>query len=98
MKKKIPVKVIAALAVLILLTVLLMGYISQKSAESARQIVYDAVRRAALTCFATEGVYPPDLAYLRAHYGLSYDEASYTVRYDSWAENQLPDISVEGRR
>lgn len=98
MKKKIPVKMIAALAVLILLTVLLMGYISKKSAESARQIVYDAVRRAALTCFATEGAYPPDLAYLRAHYGLSYDEASYTVRYDSWAENQLPDISVEGRR
>ena len=58
------------------------------------QFVTDAVRNAALTCYAVEGAYPNDVEYLRSHYGLAYDESRYFVTYDAFASNQLPDIYV----
>ena len=56
--------------------------------------VRDAVRNAALTCYAVEGAYPEDLQYLRDHYGLAYDASRYKVTYDAFASNLLPDIYV----
>lgn len=47
-----------------------------------------------MACYAAEGVYPPDLEYLKEHYGLQVDENQYTVRYDVFAENLMPDITV----
>jgi hypothetical protein len=58
------------------------------------QFVVDAVRNAALTCYAVEGAYPEDLSYLREYYGLAYDENRYFVSYDAFASNLLPDIYV----
>ena len=58
------------------------------------QFVTDAVRNAALTCYAVEGAYPNDVEYLRSHYGLAYDESRYFVTYDAFASNQLPEINV----
>ena len=58
------------------------------------QFVTDAVHNAALTCSAVEGAYPTSLEYLRSHYGLAYDESRYMVRYDAFASNLLPEITV----
>lgn len=56
--------------------------------------VEQAVRRAAVTCFAAEGAYPPDTAYLTEHYGLRVDTERYIVDYDVFAENLMPQITV----
>ena len=56
----------------------------------------DAVRRSAVACYAAEGVYPPTLTYLEERYGLQIDTARYTVFYDVFAENLMPDITVLG--
>ena len=53
-----------------------------------------ALRRTAVSCYAAEGFYPPDVAYMQAHYGLQYDEESYTVHYELLASNWMPDITV----
>lgn len=53
-----------------------------------------AVLRATITCYAVEGRYPPDAAYLQAHYGLTYDRQRFIVSIHTFAENLLPDISV----
>ena len=45
------------------------------------KFVTDAVRNAALTCYAVEGAYPESLDYLRSNYGLAYDENRYFVSY-----------------
>ena len=58
------------------------------------KFVHDAVRNAALTCYAVEGAYPDSLQYLRDNYGLAYDESHYKVTYDAFASNLLPDIYV----
>ena len=70
---------IAIFIVLILSFVLLINSITTKNNGRELQIVRDAVKNAALTCYAVEGVYPDDLEYLREHYHLSYNEEKYHV-------------------
>ena len=53
-----------------------------------------AVRRAAVQCYAVEGIYPPDLDYMREHYGLQVDAGRYVVDYRCFASNLMPDITV----
>lgn len=53
-----------------------------------------AVRGAAITCYAVEGRYPARISYLQEHYGVTWDEARFIVRYDAFADNVLPEIAV----
>lgn len=62
--------------------------------EEGRLQLELALRRAAVACYAAEGVYPPTLEYLQAHYGLQIDTTRYLVSYDIFAENLMPDITV----
>ena len=62
--------------------------------EAGKQQLETAVRRCAVSCYAAEGFYPPDVAYLQEHYGLQFDEASYVIRYERPASNWMPDITV----
>ena len=64
-----------------------------RSEEDRRQLE-DALRRTAAACYASEGVYPPDLDYLCSNYGIQYDESQYTVYYEMFASNLMPDITV----
>lgn len=64
-----------------------------RQAEGAAQLE-KAVRRCAVSCYAQEGFYPPDLAYLTSHYALQYDENKYLVHYEAAASNLMPDITV----
>ena len=68
--------------------------LSDGSTAEGRDRLEDAVRRAAVTCYASEGIYPPTLAYLEEHYGVQVDESRYTVFYEAFAENLMPDITV----
>ena len=88
---------IAIFVVLILSFVLLINGITTKNNERELQIVRDAVKNAALTCYAVEGVYPDDLEYLREHYHLSYNEEKYHVFYEPLASNLMPFIKVAER-
>ena len=54
----------------------------------------EALRRGAVACYAAEGIYPPDLDYLRQHYGLQVDERHFDVFYEVFASNIMPDITV----
>ena len=62
--------------------------------EEALQQLEESLRRSAVACYAAEGVYPPDLAYLEEHYGVQIDEKHFAVYYDAFASNMMPDITV----
>jgi len=62
--------------------------------EQGRRRLEESLRRAAVTCYATEGIYPPTLSYLEEHYGIQVDETRYAVFYEIFAENLMPDITV----
>ena len=63
-----------------------------KSAET--EALKAAVLRATLTCYAVEGRYPTNAAYLSDYYGLVYDAQRYIISFSAFADNLLPDISV----
>ena len=68
--------------------------LSDGQTEEGRRQLEDAIRRAAVACYAAEGVYPPDLDYLQTHYGIQVDTAHYVVSYEIFASNLMPDITV----
>lgn len=71
---------------------------AQQSADTQGLLIaQNAVQRAAVACYATEGRYPQDYDYLRQYYGVQVDEEKYTVHYEIFAENIMPDITVTER-
>ena len=88
---------VAFFLALIAAFVLLVNGITVKGGNQEISMVRDAVKNAALTCYAAEGAYPQDLEYLRKYYHLAYNEEKYLVHYDAFASNVMPDISVVER-
>ena len=85
---------IAFFLALIAAFVLIVNGITGKGGSQELDMVRDAVKNAALTCYAVEGVYAPDLQYLRDNYQLSYNEEKYIVYYEAFASNLMPTINV----
>ena len=85
-----------AAVVLLILAVFLISLakLDRGSSELQRQQLEDSIRRSCVACYATEGVYPPNLEYLEEHYGLQIDRSRYTVFYEIFAENLMPEITV----
>lgn len=84
---------LAAVLILVLFATAVSNLESGRVSEG-RQQLEESIRRSAVACYAAEGVYPPDLAYLEEHYGVQVDTRRYTVYYSIFAENLMPDITV----
>jgi len=65
----------------------------QSEAEQQAQLL-GAIRRALVTCYATEGQYPPTIEYLKEHYALVIDDERFLVSYDAFASNIMPSVSI----
>lgn len=61
--------------------------------EDIRQL-QEVLQKGCVACYAAEGIYPPDLEYLKKHYGVQVDEERYTVYYSRFAQNLMPDVTV----
>lgn len=68
-----------------------------REAEGKRQLE-EALRRTAVSCYASEGFYPPSVDYMVQHYGLQYEESAYRVHYEIFASNLMPEITVVERQ
>jgi hypothetical protein len=53
-----------------------------------------AIRSSVVQCYALEGAYPPDLAYLEKNYGLMLDHARFDFKYDVPGANVFPIVRV----
>ena len=85
----------ALLAVLCLvLFISSLASVDRQQGEEGRQQLETALRRAAVACYAAEGVYPPTVEYLQQHYGVQIEEERYIVFYEIFANNLMPDITV----
>ncbi|MCR4622476.1 MAG: hypothetical protein K5663_10395 [Clostridiales bacterium] len=96
MNKKDVFRLLVILAVIVL-AVLLVNRIGASQEKAETEIVREAIKNAALTCYAVEGAYPDSLDYLRQHYRLAYDEERYLVTYDAFASNLIPTVYVMER-
>lgn len=95
--KRRDVAALAVFAAVVLAFCLAVDRLTSASDGAELKLVRDAVKNAALTCYAVEGAYPDDIDYLREHYGLAYNEERYVIYYDAFASNVLPDIRVVER-
>lgn len=86
-----------SLALLLAAALLFLGAVNRledgRRAAGVQQLE-TALRRTAVSCYAAEGFYPPDVAYMQEHYGLRFDEENYVVHYQVTASNWMPDITV----
>ncbi len=91
--KKILLLCAGAVAVLALFLAGIGQVASSAGAEGLAQLE-TALRQAAVACYASEGIYPPNVSYLQDHYGVQIDEERYIVDYSIFADNLMPDITV----
>ena len=68
--------------------------VRQTQEHQGKEQLEQVLKRTAAACYAAEGFYPPDVAYLVEHYGLRYDADAYWVHYELFASNLMPDITV----
>ena len=54
----------------------------------------NSIKRSVIQCYALEGTYPPNLQYLKDHYGLTYSEDDFFVDYQTYGSNIMPDITI----
>ena len=64
------------------------------SSERWLQTKKDAVVKAVVSCYAIEGEYPPNIDYLREHYGLQVEDSRYRIHYVIFGSNMMPEIDV----
>lgn len=62
--------------------------------DEQTQSLETAIRRSVVQCYVVEGTYPPDLDYLKEHYGITYDSNRYYVDYTAIGSNLMPDITI----
>ena len=82
------------IAVILIAGITSIGNLSKGSRNEERQHLEDALRRAALSCYAAKGYYPPDLEYITSKYGIQIDKENFAVFYEVFAENIMPSINV----
>lgn len=85
------------IALVLGLCVALVAKIGKTQASEETDLVRNAIKDAAINCYAVEGAYPDSVDYLREYYHLAYDENRYLVTYDAFASNHIPDIYVTER-
>lgn len=71
-----------------------LGSVSALTESERLRTTKEAVVRAAVHCYAAEGMYPQSLEYLEEHYGLTVDTQDFVVDYRCFASNVMPDITV----
>ena len=86
--------VAAAICLVLLIFSVSISRLEQGQHREDKQILEEALRRTAVACYASEGFYPPNVSYMQQHYGLQFDESRFTVRYEIFASNLMPDITV----
>ena len=89
----------AALGLLVfaLVAIWMVSGVREAAAVSDREglrMAEQAVRQAAVSCYALEGAYPASYEDLKARSGLAVDEEKYVVFYEIFASNIMPEITV----
>lgn len=88
----------------ILLLLLLVGglvisldSIQERLDKEGEKRLYNAIQKAAITCYSVEGRYPASLEYLVENYGVIVDSNKYHMYYETFGSNVQPEIKIYQR-
>ena len=85
---------LAVFAVTLALVLIGLSRTSNSVRSQGTQSAEEAIRRAALTCYALEGAYPESYEYLREYYPPGINETLYAVHYIAVTPSLMPEIAV----
>lgn len=68
--------------------------LSQDQLMEDKQQLEQALLKACVACYAAEGCYPPSLEHLQTYYGVQINTEVFTVKYEVFASNLMPEITV----
>lgn len=68
--------------------------LSDISQTSDTELLYKAINRAVVSCYAIEGRYPESLDYLIEKYGVIINDDRYLVHYEVFASNVKPSVRI----
>lgn len=68
--------------------------ISESTVNRQQESLETALNRNIIHCYAVEGFYPPSLAYIEDHYGLTYDKELFFVDYQPIGSNLRPNVTI----
>lgn len=98
MKQKKWIRAPLILIVVLVFVVTAVANLEQGKQDRVIRQLELVLQRTAVACYAVEGAYPPNVAYMQQHYGLTYDESRYVVHYELFASNFMPEITVMEKR
>ncbi len=96
-RSRFHLKITASLFLLVLWIILFTAMadnLRDRSAVQQEASLQLAIDHAITSCYALEGMYPPDLQYMKDHYGLVYDESLFYVDYQPIASNMRPMVYI----
>ena len=96
-KKNVAGTTLISAAMFLLIFVLFLFGVSRASAGSVteqKQSLSDAIDRAIVQCYVTEGRYPESFDYLQKNYGIIYDDEQFRVDYVIYGSNMRPDYTI----
>jgi hypothetical protein len=82
------------LIVVIILFIHATSTVTTTNDSREQEIVTSALERNITQCYALEGSYPPDLAYLEDHYGFTYNTEHFFIDYQYIGSNLRPDVTI----
>ena len=68
--------------------------VSNSSLVNDEEILIKAINRDIVHCYCVEGMYPPDVNYIKDHYGLTYDDDKLIVDYEYIGANIMPKVTI----
>jgi len=68
--------------------------VSEASESESERIAREAIIRALITCYATEGSFPSSIEHLEEHYGIIIDHEKFVVHYEATASNIMPHVRL----
>lgn len=68
--------------------------LTETNSAHEKEILTSALDKSIAQCYALEGAYPPDLAYLSDHYGFTYNKEHFFIDYQYIGGNLRPDITI----
>lgn len=82
------------LAVTLCILIAASASLASTNRDRETEILSNALDRSITQCYALEGSYPPDLDYLKEHYGLTYNSDRYFIDYRYIGSNLRPNTII----
>jgi len=96
-KKNVAESTLISAIMFVIIFIFFLFAVSKASASSVteqRQSLENAIDRAVIQCYVTEGRYPESFEYLQENYGIIYDQDKFRVDYVIYGSNMRPDITI----